>query len=68
VQKIRDSVDHVLCIYPFEPDLLAQHGIEGSFVGHPIADVIPLEPDRLKTRFQLGLPADATIVALLPGS
>jgi lipid-A-disaccharide synthase len=68
VQKIRDSVDHVLCIYPFEPDLLAQHGIEGSFVGHPIADVIPLEPDRLKTRFKLGLPADATIVALLPGS
>lgn len=68
VQKIRDSVDHVLCIYPFEPDLLAQHGIAGTFVGHPVADVIALEPDRLKARQALGLPADATNVALLPGS
>jgi lipid-A-disaccharide synthase len=68
VQKIRDSVDHVLCIYPFEPELLAQHGIEGTFVGHPVADVIALAPDRLQARQALGLPADATIVALLPGS
>ena len=68
VQKIRDSVDHVLCIYPFEPALLAQHGIEGTFVGHPVADVIALTPDRLQARQALGLPAEATIVALLPGS
>ena len=68
VQKIRDSVDHVLCIYPFEPDLLAKHGIEGTFVGHPVADVIALEPDRLKARVSLGLPPDSPIVALLPGS
>jgi lipid-A-disaccharide synthase len=68
VQKIRDSVDHVLCIYPFEPALLAQHGIEGTFVGHPVADVIPLMPDRLQARKALGLPADVTMVALLPGS
>jgi len=68
VQKIRDSVDHVLCIYPFEPTLLEQHGIEGTFVGHPVADVIQLEPDRLQARQALGLPADATVVALLPGS
>ena len=68
VQKIRDSLDHVLCIYPFEPDLLAQHGIEGTFVGHPVADVIALKPDRLQARLALGLPAEATIVALLPGS
>lgn len=68
VHKIRDSVDHVLCIYPFEPELLAQHGIEGTFVGHPVADVIALEPDRAQARQTLGLSADATIVALLPGS
>ena len=68
VQKIRDSVDHVLCIYPFEPALLAQHGIEGTFVGHPVADVIALQPDRLQARMALGLPADVTMVALLPGS
>ena len=68
VQKIRDSVDHVLCIYPFEPNLLAQHGIEGTFVGHPVADVIAMTPDRLQARQALDLPAEATIVALLPGS
>lgn len=68
VQKIRDSVDHVLCIYPFEPALLEQHGIDGTFVGHPVADVIALEPDRLQARQALGLSADATVVALLPGS
>ena len=68
VQKIRESVDHVLCIYPFEPSLLAQHGIAGTFVGHPVADVIDLQPDRLKARQSLGLAADATLVALLPGS
>lgn len=68
VQKIRDSVDHVLCIYPFEPALLEQHGIQGTFVGHPVADVIDIEPDREKARQALGLAVDASIVALLPGS
>ena len=68
VNKIRESIDHVLCIYPFEPALLAQHGIEGSFVGHPVADVIALVPDRLKAREKLALAPEATLVALLPGS
>jgi lipid-A-disaccharide synthase len=68
VQKIRDSVDHVLCIYPFEPDLLAQHGIAGSFVGHPVADVIDAVPDRQRARQNLALSPEATLVALLPGS
>lgn len=68
VQKIRESVSHILCIYPFEPALLAQHGIEGTFVGHPVADVIPLEPEQQAARLALGLRSDAPVVALLPGS
>ena len=68
VHKIRESVRHILCIYPFEPALLAQHGIEGTFVGHPVADVIPLEPDRAAARTALGLAQDRPVVALLPGS
>jgi len=68
VSKIRESVRHILCLYPFEPTLLAQHGIEGTFVGHPVADVIPLVPDRLAARSALGLDPDAQVVALLPGS
>ena len=68
VTKIRESVRHILCLYPFEPALLAEHGIEGTFVGHPVADVIPLEPDRAAARQALALDPAAQVVALLPGS
>lgn len=68
VDKIRRSADHVLCIFPFEPDLLAQHGIAATYVGHPLANVIPMEPDRAAARTQLGLCAEDTVVAILPGS
>ena len=68
VDKIRRSTDHVLCIFPFEPALLAQHGIASTYVGHPLANVIPLQPDRAAARERLGLRADDTVVALLPGS
>ena len=68
VTKIRESVRYILCLYPFEPALLAQHGIEGTFVGHPVADVIPLEPDRAAARQLLGLDPETQVVALLPGS
>lgn len=68
VEKIRRSADHVLCIFPFEPDLLARHGIAATYVGHPLADVIPLEPDRAAARAALGLRDDETVVAILPGS
>ena len=68
IEKIRRSVDHVLCIFPFEPDLLAQHGIAATYVGHPLANVIPIEPDRAAARRTLGLSEAASVVAILPGS
>lgn len=68
VEKLRRAADHVLCIFPFEPELLAAHGVAATYVGHPIANMIPLEPDRAAARRQLGLPQDGRIVALLPGS
>jgi lipid-A-disaccharide synthase len=68
VEKIRASVDHVLCIFPFEPELLASHGIAATYVGHPLANVIPLEPDRAAARAALGLDAGDRVLALLPGS
>jgi lipid-A-disaccharide synthase len=68
VEKIRRSVDHVLCIFPFEPALLAAHGIAATYVGHPLANVIPLQPDRGAARSALGLRGDATVIAILPGS
>jgi len=68
VHAIRRSVRHVLCLFPFEPELLARHGIAGTFVGHPVADLIALEPDQAGARQRLGLDPEATVVALLPGS
>jgi lipid-A-disaccharide synthase len=68
VEKIRRSADHVLCIFPFEPELLARHGIAATYVGHPLANVIPMEPDRLAARAQLGLAAHDEVLAVLPGS
>jgi len=68
IEKIRRSVDHVLCIFPFEVELLARHGIAATYVGHPLANVIPLVPDRSAARTALGLQADDTVVAILPGS
>jgi lipid-A-disaccharide synthase len=68
VDKIRAAADHVLCIFPFEPELLAQHGIAGTYVGHPLANLIPLVPDRAAARQRLGLEDGQPVVALLPGS
>lgn len=68
VEKIKRSVDHVLCLFPFEPALLATHGIDATYVGHPLAAVIPMQPDRQAARRAMGLRDDATVVAILPGS
>lgn len=67
VRKIAQSTDHVLCVFPFEPALLQAHGIAATYVGHPLADAIPLEPPRDAARLALGL-GSAPVVALLPGS
>ncbi|MCC6853174.1 MAG: lipid-A-disaccharide synthase [Rubrivivax sp.] len=66
--KMRASCDHVLCLFPFEPELLARHGVPASYVGHPLADASPLEPPRAAARAALGLPPEAQVLALLPGS
>ena len=68
IGKIKRSVDHMLCIFPFEPALLASHGIAATYVGHPLANMIPLQPDRQAARRALGLRDEDTVVAILPGS
>jgi lipid-A-disaccharide synthase len=68
VVKLKAAADHVLCLFPFEPALLAEHGIEATFVGHPLADAIPLDPPRDSARAALALGQGDTVVALLPGS
>lgn len=68
VEKIRRAADHVLCLFPFEPEILAKAGIAATYVGHPLADAIPMEPPRAAARAVLGLGEGDTVVALLPGS
>jgi lipid-A-disaccharide synthase len=68
VEKIRAAVDHVLCIFPFEKKLYDDAGLAASYVGHPLASVIPLQPDRAAARTLLGLAESDTVIALLPGS
>jgi lipid-A-disaccharide synthase len=68
IKGIARSVDHVLCLFPFEPELLQRAGIAATFVGHPLADVIPLVPPRTEARLRLGLGEHEQVIALLPGS
>ncbi len=67
-QKIGRSADRVLCLFPMEPPIYARHGVDARFVGHPLADRFPLDPDRGAARAALGVAADARALALLPGS
>ncbi|WP_256251673.1 lipid-A-disaccharide synthase, partial [Burkholderia ubonensis] len=68
IKTIVKSVDHMLCLFPFEPALLDKAGVASTYVGHPLADEIPLEPDTHGARIALGLPADGPVIAVLPGS
>ena len=68
IHKIKRSADHVLCLFPFEPEILARQGIAATYVGHPLANVIPMDADKRAARAQLGLPEEGEVLAVLPGS
>jgi lipid-A-disaccharide synthase len=68
VRTIGQSVDLVLCLFPFEPDFYREHGVRAAFVGHPLADQIPLHVEAAAARAQLGIDAGARVLAVLPGS
>ncbi|MCX4162073.1 MULTISPECIES: lipid-A-disaccharide synthase [Paraburkholderia] len=68
IKKIAKAVDHMLCVFPFETALLEKAGVAATYVGHPLADEIPLEPDTAGARRALGLPESGPVIAVLPGS
>jgi len=68
IKKIARAVSHMLVIFPFEEEIYRKAGIPATYVGHPLAQVIPMEPDQAGARVALGLPAGAPVVAILPGS
>ena len=68
VSRMRKAVDLVLCLLPFEKRFYDEQGLAAEFVGHPLADQIPLDVDRGAARAALGIRTDAAVIALLPGS
>jgi len=68
VRTIGRAVDLVLCLLPFETQFYAEHGVSAVFVGHPLADQIPMVSDAGEARVRLGVPAAASVLAVLPGS
>jgi lipid-A-disaccharide synthase len=68
VRTIGEACDLVLCLLPFETDFFTRHGVRAEFVGHPLADQIPLPVDRRAARAALGIPNESQLVAILPGS
>ncbi|GLQ45256.1 lipid-A-disaccharide synthase [Dyella lipolytica] len=67
-EKIGQSANRVLCLFPMEPPIYGKHGIDARFVGHPLADRFPLVSDRIPARRALQLPLDVPVLAVLPGS
>jgi len=68
IKKIKHAVTEILALFPFEPALYQDEGIPVSYVGHPLADMLPLVPDVAGARETLKLDSAALVVAMLPGS
>lgn len=68
IHKIRRAVSHMLVVFPFEEEIYRRAGIPVTYVGHPLADRLPLEPDMATARRTLGIEANGPVIALLPGS
>ena len=68
VRRIARSVTHLLAMFPFEPALYEKAGVPVTYVGHPLADLVPMSPNKAEARAELRLPSSGRIIALLPGS
>lgn len=68
VQKMKGNIDLMLTLFPFEALFYKRHNIPVEFVGHPLADVVPIQSDQQAARVELGLPQGKPILAILPGS
>lgn len=66
--KIKRAIDLMLCLFPFEKKFYQEHQMAVEFVGHPLAEIIPLQPEQAKVRAELGLDKELRYIALLPGS
>ena len=68
IKKIQRAVSHMLVIFPFEEQIYRDAGVPVTYIGHPLAETIPLVPDTVGARATLGLAPDARVVTIMPGS
>jgi lipid-A-disaccharide synthase len=68
LKKIKKSIDHMLTIFPFEKNIYSKANIQATFVGHPLAEMIPLHPSKKKAQDKLKIIKASRVIALLPGS
>lgn len=68
IHKIREAVSHMLVLFPFEEEIYQKEGVPVTYVGHPLAQVIPMQPDKAGARRHLGIDPGARVLALMPGS
>ena len=68
LRKIKKSIDHMLTIFPFEKNIYSKANIQATFVGHPLAEMIPLYPNKKKAQIKLKIIKATKVIALLPGS
>lgn len=68
IKHVKQAVDHMLVLFPFETNIYREHRVPVTFVGHPLADILPDSADHTKARSALGLPENKVVVGLLPGS
>ncbi|HUH59925.1 MAG TPA: lipid-A-disaccharide synthase [Candidimonas sp.] len=68
IHKIRSAVSHMLVLFPFEEEIYQKEGVPVTYVGHPLAQMIPMDPDRAAARRYLGIDTGARVLAMLPGS
>ena len=68
LKKIKKSIDHMLTIFPFEKSIYTKAHIQATFVGHPLAEMIPLHPNKKKAQAKLKIIKQMKVIALLPGS
>jgi lipid-A-disaccharide synthase len=68
IGKIKRAVSHMLALFPFEPAIYEAANVPVTYVGHPLADILPMEPDRQGARESLKLKDDKLVIAMLPGS
>ena len=68
LRKIKKSIDHMLTIFPFEKNIYLKANIQATYVGHPLAEMIPLHPNKKKAQDKLKIIKATKVIALLPGS